>query len=233
MEHQHRRLLIHAAIAFLVLLGGITPAKAATRTWNFRVYLDDKPIGFQRFSVDDNNGDSTVAISARFEVKLLSFTVYRYAHDASEQWRSDCLQNLSAQTDDNGEQLAVSTELSSTGLVAIGKQGRVALGECPMSFAYWNPRMLQQSQLLNSQTGEYQRVVIREIGTEKLQVRETAMLARRYRIAGLKKPIDVWYSDAGEWLALEADVAGGRKLRYRLESPALVSDIAPPHQPDR
>ena len=39
--------------------------------------------------------------------------------------------------------------------------------------------------------------------------------ARRWRITGAGAPLDVWYSAEGEWLGLDASVAGGRKLSYR------------------
>jgi hypothetical protein len=205
-----------AAACLLCLLLQVSPVYALTKSWNFQVYLGDKPIGFQHFQVDDDGDSSSVSISARFEVKVFSFTVYHYTHDATEQWQKNCLRMLSAQTDDNGDRQHVTTEITASGIVATGTGGRVTLGECPMSFAYWNPLMLQQSQLLNSQTGEWQRVNIAELGKEKIQVRGAAIDARHYRINGLKQPIDLWYSFDGEWLALAAKVSGGRILRYQL-----------------
>ncbi|MDB6062799.1 MAG: hypothetical protein JWM78_2902 [Verrucomicrobiaceae bacterium] len=204
-----------AILCALLFLAG--PASASTKSWSFQVFLGDTPIGHQSFSVNDDGATSTVTITARLDVKVLSFSVYRYTHDDTEQWRGNCLANLNARTDDNGEQLSVTTETTESKLIAIGKTGRVPLGDCAMSFAYWNPQILQQTHLLNSQTGELQQIAIAEMGEEKIQVRGIETQTKRYRISGLKKPIDLWYSNDGEWLALEAIVAGGRKLRYQLE----------------
>jgi hypothetical protein len=41
--------------------------------------------------------------------------------------------------------------------------------------------------------------------------------ARHYSIEGLERPIHVWYSLQGEWLALESTVAGGKRPRYVLQ----------------
>ena len=40
--------------------------------------------------------------------------------------------------------------------------------------------------------------------------------AYRYRLAAGELRLDLWYSADREWLALESEVRGGRKLRYEL-----------------
>ena len=50
-----------------------------------------------------------------------------------------------------------------------------------------------------------------------MEVRGQATPARRYTIEGLERPIHLWYSLQGEWLALESTVAGGKRLRYVLQ----------------
>jgi hypothetical protein len=49
-----------------------------------------------------------------------------------------------------------------------------------------------------------------------ITVRGQPQTARKFRLTGPKNPIDLWYSTADEWLALESTVAGGRRLRYAL-----------------
>ncbi len=85
-----------------------------------------------------------------------------------------------------------------------------------MSFAYWNPVMLQQSRLLNAQTGEYDQITIKAMGEESLQVRGATQATQHYRLTGSKLSIDLWYSPAGDWLALESTTENGRRLRYVL-----------------
>ncbi|WP_368671230.1 hypothetical protein [Achromobacter xylosoxidans] len=42
--------------------------------------------------------------------------------------------------------------------------------------------------------------------------------ATRWRIAGPRHPIDVWYAaGSGEWVGLDSTVRGGRRLSYRLQ----------------
>jgi hypothetical protein len=85
-----------------------------------------------------------------------------------------------------------------------------------MSFAYWNPAMLKQTQLLNSQTGRYEKVRIEALGSESLPAQGRSITADHYRIVGTEQPIDLWYTPAGDWVGLASMVSGGkRRLSYR------------------
>ena len=84
-----------------------------------------------------------------------------------------------------------------------------------MSFAYWNPQILSERRLLNSQTGELLPVTITPQGEETLEVRGRRLTAQHHRISAPSLEIDLWYAD-GRWIALEAPARGGRRLRYEL-----------------
>lgn len=200
-----------------------------TGEWNFQVTLDDKPIGTHRFSVTANGAGARKVVSdAVFDVKLLGLTVYRYRHQATEQWRGDCLRMLSSETDDGGETSRVRAAAESDGLrvateaplsVTPAVPPMQTLGGCAMSFAYWNPAIRSQTHLLNAQTGRYEAVKIAEAGrgvAESFAFRGQAMSATRWRIEGPVQPVDVWYTAQGEWVGLDSTVGGGRKLKYRL-----------------
>ena len=206
----------------VVLLMAAAPAAdagdAQPRVWNFSVYLDDKPIGYQRFTLSEGNSGHELTTTARFNVKLLFISVYRYVHDATEYWQGDCLTGLKASTSDGGKLTVVETR-PDEGRLAVSATGRheEMLTGCVMSFAYWNPAILRQSHLLNSQTGEYEAIRVTQLDTQDIQVRGNAVAATHYHIDGPKHPIDLWYSRNQEWLALESPLDGGRRLRYRLE----------------
>ena len=85
-----------------------------------------------------------------------------------------------------------------------------------MSFAYWNPAFLEQGQLLNTQNGEFLDVEISPPVAEQLSVRGEQQASYRYRLEAGELRLDLWYSENNEWLALESEVQGGRKLRYEL-----------------
>jgi len=137
------------------------PIAVHANEWNFSVFLDDKPIGEHRFSVAGPDNARKVVSEASFSVKLLGLTVYRYRHRAVENWRGDCLSELTATTDDDGKPSRVRAEAEGDSLAVVTDAGTQALKGCVMSFAYWNPAIQRQARLLNAQTGRSESVQIR------------------------------------------------------------------------
>ena len=64
---------------------------------DFQAFLDNKPIGHHRFTLNAQGDARELKSETRFVVKLLFITAYRYTHDAVEHWRGDCLERLRAQ----------------------------------------------------------------------------------------------------------------------------------------
>jgi hypothetical protein len=188
------------ALLFAALLAGAAPAWP--KTWSFRVLLDEREIGTHRFTLTERGAERELVSEASFRVSVLGFPAYRYRHQATERWREGCLRSLVSSTDDNGAPYKVDWR---------------GQGECVLSFAYWNPKILGARELLNAQTGELEPVDVALLGEERIQVSGTAVPAQRYRITGRKLAIDLWYGEGEEWLALETIAGGKRRLRYRLE----------------
>lgn len=190
---------------------------AHAQQWQFQVFLDDSPIGHHHFTLQEQGGERELKTQARFDVKVLFINAYRYVHEATERWSGSCLTALNARTDDNGKALTVNATRQEGVLQVQGTGARAAHEGCVMSFAYWNPALLKQTRLLNSQTGQYENVTITPLGDEVIEVRGAPVTARRYRIMGSKHPIDLWYGPGERWLALQSTLDGGRKLRYLLK----------------
>ena len=208
--------LLARVLGAALLLATSLHAAGEPRVWDFRAFLDDSPIGYHRFTLLEQGARRELKSQSRFEVKVLFVTAYRYAHDATEFWRGDCLESLTARTDDNGDRPSVDAAADGERLAVATGKGRQTIAGCVMSFAYWNPQILRQARLLNAQTGEYEAIKVSALGEESIAVRGAPVAAKRYRITGPKNPIDIWYSLADEWVALESTVAGGRRLRYAL-----------------
>jgi hypothetical protein len=231
-KNRQRVLLLAALSALLALSGGAATASAAGRTtvttgpatgpnggeWDFRVLLDDSPIGEHRFALATTDDGRKLVSEARFAVKLLGVTVYRYQHSATVGGRGDCLRRLASKTDDDGTPEKVNAEAAGDNALAVTTpKGTRALEGCVMSFAYWNPAIRTQDKLLNAQSGKLEAVQVSRAGSGTVEVRGQQVPATRWRIATEAQPIDVWYSPQGEWLGLDSTVGGNRKLSYRLK----------------
>ncbi len=193
------------------------PVTACAREWRFSVYLDDEPIGTHRFVLAEQGDERTLSSEARFSFKFLSFEVYRYEHQARETWRGDCLERITARTDDNGTVTEVDGRAEGAGMRIRRTGGGETVTGCLRSFAYWNPRLLSAPRLINPQDGVLADATLAFVGNEPVRVRGQTVPARRQQLKSAKLVIDLWHDATGEWLALESTTASGRKVRYRLE----------------
>lgn len=208
-------------IAVLLLFSATATSVAAApgeaqRSWQFSVLLDGSPIGYHRFELMSRESELEVRSEASFDVRFLFINAFRYRHSNRELWEGECLRDIESSTRQNGEEFAVSGELLPQGLQieANGKSDR--LDGCVMTFAYWNPRFLEQSRLLHPQTGEYMSVDVQPLGREELTVRGQSVTAFAYQVKARDVDITVYYSDDDEWLGLESVAKGGRIIRYVL-----------------
>jgi hypothetical protein len=207
--------------AIFLLIGTATTGTAASsdgtqRSWQFSVLLDGSPIGFHRFELESRESELEVRSEASFDVRFLFINAFRYRHSNRELWEGECLRVIESSTRQNGEEYAVSGERLAEGLKveANGKSDR--LDGCVMTFAYWNPRFLEQTRLLHPQTGEYMPVDVQPLGREELTVRGESVIASAYQVKARDVDITVYYSDDDEWLGLESVAKGGRIIRYVL-----------------
>lgn len=191
-------------------------APGAISQWDFDVYLNKKKVGQHSFTVSKLGGMRRVQSEANFKYTVLFIPAYRYEHTAAERWSDDCLVEIDARTNANGDRIQVSGEQTGSGfLVATGKS-LLESPECVMTFAYWNPDFLDQSRLLNPQTGEFVDVSVEKVGDEMLDVRGQPTAATRFRLTAYEIDVTLWYSPDNEWLALESVAKGGHIIRYEL-----------------
>jgi len=214
---------LFTSLVMLFGLGGIAlPAgESADRQWRFTVLLDGKPIGHHHVDLTGNAAEIEYRSETRLNVKVLFLTVFRYLHVDREIWRDDCLTRIESTTDDDGEAQFVRGARRNEGFALATQRGdRELAAPCVMTFAYWNPRVLSATRLMNAQTGEYQPVRIDTLGRDRVQVRGQQVDAEHFAIVGDKLNIELWYAvrsaGVGEWLALATTTERGGRLEYRL-----------------
>ena len=197
---------------------GVSASDGSLHEWRFAVSLDGKPIGEHRFVLQQRAELRELTSEAKFRVRFLFINAYHYEHSARELWRGDCLERLVARTDDNGNETVVSGEQEGGGFRVTTDGNAAGVESCVQTFAYWNPRILDATHLLNPQTGEYLPVQVLDLGRATVGSRKDAQHYRLLGDAGGKPlHIDLWYSTAHEWLALESLTPDGRRLRYSRE----------------
>jgi len=214
MRHITQGITVWFACCALLASSG---AGAATKEWRFRVYLDDREIGYHHFHLTVNDTATHLISKAELEVTFLKIPVFTYRHDNIESWNGECLQSITSETDENGELYSVNGNAGNDGFRVSGSAGETVLPDCISTFAYWDRSFLQRSNLLNSQTGEYIDVRVDYLGERLISSGDTTLPAHQYRLETDDLELEVWYSQQGHWLALQSTVEGGRLLRYVME----------------
>lgn len=203
-------------VAVLLAFAGATHASESAQTWDFSVLLDGDEIGYHRFELTESGDERRITSEAKFDVRFLFVNAFKYRHDNTEVWADGCLRTIESRTQSNRKRLAVKGARSGNAFVVDNGSEQSSLNECVMTFAYWDPDFLQQSRLLNSQSGEYLDVEVEALGKESIKVRGETVSATAYRLTAKKMELTVWYSTDDEWLALESVAKGGRIIRYEL-----------------
>lgn len=204
-------------IVFLICLLLAAPMLQA-KEWAFDVFLDKSKIGSHTFTFKDN----TLVSRAKFNVKVLFIDAYKYDHTSKEQWQNDCLSNIEVNTTEDkvttnvkGKKTASSFEISD------GKTSQT-LPECVMTFAYWNPKILDQAKLLNPQNAEYLDTTFTKLGATNIIVKGKPTETTHYKLSGAlngvkKLNIELWYNQNNEWVALKSVTPEGYNIIYKLK----------------
>ena len=66
-----------------------SPLVSAQKEWRFRVFLDEKEIGYHDFYLEEEGSQRLLRSIAEFEYKLLFVKLYEYQHDNSEVWQDN------------------------------------------------------------------------------------------------------------------------------------------------
>lgn len=188
------------------------------KEWAFDVYLDKNKIGTHTFTLNDN----TLTSKANFNVKVLFINAYKYDHAAKEQWAGDCLNALEANTTENKVVTKVNGKLDDDAFKVKNSSQEQTLPACVMTFAYWNPKILEQSKLLNPQNAEYLDTTITKLGATKTEVKGIPTDTAHYKITGALKGvkklnIELWYNQDNEWVALKSVTPEGYNIIYKLK----------------
>lgn len=184
------------------------------QSWFFDVRIDDKDVGFHEFNLRQSPSGYTMDATVEFRYTILGVTVFSYEHAVNERYDADlCLQSISSQTKTNGKTQSLSGRAVVEGFALTAQPSTQPAASvdanCLLTFAYWTPKLLSQSQILNGQTGELVDIVI----TPEKSADSDQLL---YALTGDKIDMRLGYDEAGNWHSLDSTLQNGRLLSYRL-----------------
>lgn len=213
-----RDLLVLGMLVLISTMMGLpnTGYASSEETYDFTVFLEDDEIGHQRWEVSQDGTHTQITIEATFDVTYAFIPFYTYRHENSERWESDCLRDIQAKTDDNGDDFFVRGQYENGQMQITTHSGPFQAKGCVKTYAYWDPNSFQDTRLLNSQTGLLDPVTIKNLGKETIAVRGVPTPTLHYQIISEKFTVDLWYTLDNDWVSLQSTTEEGRTLRYQL-----------------
>lgn len=216
-----RRRMVAATAAGLGLIVLARPvfAKPPVPRLEFEVRREGSPIGHHHLRLQNAaDGRTIVEIEIDLAVKFGFLTLYRYTHRNRELWDGHRLLTLDSRTDDNGEQHAVTVRREGPTLWLDAGRGREAIPSETQTTSYWDRRMVEAGEWLDTQNGRLVRSTVTAAGSDTIRAGGRLVRADRYDLAG-DLTLSIWYAGP-VWVKLLFNAqADGSRIEYHLRTP--------------
>jgi hypothetical protein len=191
----------------------VDPVKLYGNEIRFDVLRDGDKVGAHvvRFARDRD----TLFVHSKFDlaIRLLGFTIYDYRYVSRALWRDGRLIELEARTDDDGKEHWVRAGVDGEGLEVNGPAGRFVAPMDVLPTNHWNAVVLGSDRVLNTLTGNLNRVEIVDLGDAVVETAAGRRAARHFRYTG-ELETEVWYDARGRWVKLRFQAKDGSTIDY-------------------
>ena len=202
-----------AITATLPARADLLPISLYGETLTFDVLRDGTPVGSHTVSFFREEESLVVETKLDITIKFLMFTAYRLDYSSKALWSDGRLIFLEARTDDDGKIGLVNAQRSN-GLIRItGPDGSKAVTSDIFPTNHWNVAVTQSAEVLNTITGQVNKVSIRNLGLETITAEKIEIKARRWTYTGDIKN-EVWYDDEGRWVKMRFTGKDGSSIEY-------------------
>jgi hypothetical protein len=157
-------------------------APARAEDYAFKVFCNGSPVGYHEVHVRHDADETDVDIDAHIDVTFAGIEIYRYRHRSHEIWRDGKLEALRSETNDDGEAMSVSVHPGEDGMLVVeSNQGRREVPPDILPTSLWNPEVLGQRQLLDTESGRTLKVRVAQLSDGRYQMSGDLSLQVDYR----------------------------------------------------
>lgn len=216
---RRRLLAASAASVGALMLPRLGFARPPVPRLDFEVLREGSPIGHHHLRLrDGSDGTIGVEIDIDLAVKFGFLTLYRYTHRNRELWDGQLLLALDSETDDNGERHKVTVRREGPTLWLDAGRGREAIPSGTQTTSYWDRRMVEAGEWLDTQNGRLVRSTVTRGGSDMVRAGGRLVRAERYDLSG-DLTLSLWYAGP-VWVRLEFLASADRsRIEYRLKTP--------------
>lgn len=220
VQPAERRLMVTRRL----LLAGLAALPAApalavlpippARRLGFRVIRNGSAIGQHLLDFKADGNRLAVRITVELAVGFGPITLYRYRHNATEQWEDGRVIAFQAETNDDGAVATIAMRPRDGVLAVESSQAGAYLAPAgALPATHWNRRMLE-GPFINTQTGAVMRPAVTRVGAEPLPWSPNRR-AERIQLSG-DVDMETWYDDTPAWMGLRFRGRDGSSIHYEL-----------------
>ena len=182
---------------------------------DYTVVREGDDIGTQSVEFIRSGDRLTVRTHVNILVTVLGIPVFRFTHEAEEQWQNGRLTAFKSKSNDDGEPRDVALRLEGDRLHGTYNGRILDLPATLIPASLWRPDTVQQSVLLDPIKGRDRQVTIADKGTEKLKIRGQVLDAHHYAMTG-QIVRDIWYGPDGQIVQVDFPAKDGSQIRVVL-----------------
>lgn len=181
----------------------------------FNVVRNDTLIGTHVLDFSGAGGDLVVSVSVELVVRFGPIPLYRYTHQAREEWQGGKVMSVEANTTDGGDKFKLIAKRVDSALDVDGANGKYRAPENTLAATHWNKRMLD-GPMINTQDGMLMRPGIENLGIQPVALASGETIqANRYRLSGDAR-LDTWYDASARWVGILFVGRDGSEIKYVL-----------------
>lgn len=184
----------------------------------YDVYRKDTLIGQHSIGFLDEGDGVVIRNLVSLAVKVAFIPVFSFKQRSRMLWRDGRAIALDAETNDNGEQTALTGRAVGEAFEVTGPSGAVLVP--PNAFTvneFWNQEMVVREAVIDTKTGEWQPLRVTEPEADTVNVGGKAVPATHYFIESPKQKGDLWYGEDGRCLRTLVQTRG-EVLDFRLRA---------------
>ena len=204
-------------IAALALIVASSHALALTQTdYEFDILRNGSPVGQHELRISRLGDETRVLALSNIRVTLLGFTLYRMRYRSEEVWDGQGLKVLAVDVDDDGQSSRIDGQRRGSHfhwMTADGSETSEPLPVYPSN--HWNPSVIRASSVLNTLTGQSNRIEVTAApGEKRLPLPDAAnSSATAYQYRG-ELNLYSWYDRQGRWLGMRFKGRDGSNIEY-------------------
>jgi len=190
------------------------PASLYGSVARYSIYRKGKVIGKHSVSFALSGDTLLVDVDSKIRITVLKVPVFRFRYIAKETWTNGQLTTVTATTTENSDATTVSLTSSGNRSTLINAEGKeLEVARLPFASNHWHPRVLDETNLFNTITGNHSVVDIESLGKTQLTINDQPIETTHYRYSG-DIIADVWYDNQGRWVKLQFEGTDGSQISY-------------------